>query len=166
MKNDNAELTFEAPAASPKLAELMHKFLTKAKVDEDLVKITDGGSHALMQRAACGVIASGTATLEAAWYGLPYCLVYKIALPTYLLGKMLVKIDYIGIVNILAGKKVVDEFIQGDADPVHIKESLERFLNDTDYTAKVKQELAETVATLGERGCHERAAKEVVKTLG
>lgn len=166
MKNDNEELVFEAPAASPKLAELMRKFLTKAKVDEDLVRITDGGSHALMQRATCGVIASGTATLEAAWYGLPYCLVYKIALPTYLLGKMLVKIDYIGIVNILAGKKVVDEFIQGDADPVHIKESLERFLNDSEYTAKVKQELAETVATLGDRGCHARAAKEVVKTLG
>lgn len=166
MQNDNEGLTFEAPAASPKLAALMEKLLKKGKVDEGFIKITDGGSHALMQRAECGVIASGTATLEAAWYGLPYCLVYKIALPTYLLGKMLVKIDCIGIVNILAGKKVVDEFIQGDADPVHIKESLERFLKDPEHTAKVKQELAETVATLGERGCHARAAKEVVNTLG
>ena len=118
-----------------------------------------------MQSAHCGVIASGTATLEAAWYGLPYCLVYKIALPTYLLGKMLIKVEHIGLVNILAGKKVVDEFIQGEADPVHIKEALEKFISDPEYTAVVKSEMATAVALLGEPGCHVRAAKEVVATL-
>jgi lipid-A-disaccharide synthase len=111
------------------------------------------------------VIASGTATLEAAWYGLPYCLVYKIAFPTYLLGKMLVKIEHIGLVNILAGKKVVDEFIQGEADPVQIKEALERFITDTEHTEKVKSEMAAAVSQLGDPGCHLRAAKEVISTL-
>lgn len=165
MHNDNSKLRFEAPAASPKLAALMEKIMQKAKMHGDYVEITDGGSHELMQRANCGVIASGTATLEAAWYGLPYCLVYKIALPTYMLGKLLVKIDYIGLVNILAGKKVVDEFIQGEADPIHIKEALDRFIKDPVHRKKVKAEMAESVSQLGERGCHIRAAKEVVSTL-
>jgi len=78
---------------------------------------------------------------------------------------MLVKIDYIGLVNILAGKKVVDEFIQGEADPVHIKEALERFVTDEQYTAKVKLEMSEAVSQLGDPGCHLRAAKEVISTL-
>jgi len=168
MHNENEMLRFEAPAASDKLAELMQKIIDKNKLGEDCIKITsraDGGSHKLMQKAHCAVIASGTATLEAAWYGLPYCLVYKIALPTYLLGKMLVKIEHIGLVNILAGKKVVDEFIQGEADPVHIKEALVKFITDPEYTAKVKGEMAEAVSQLGEPGCHLRAAREVISEL-
>jgi len=165
MHNDNDQLRFEAPAASPKLAELMEKLKTKTKLMGDFIDITQGGSHELMQRANCGVIASGTATIEAAWYGLPYCLVYKLALPTYILGKMVVKIEHIGLVNILAGKKVVDEFIQGDADPIHIKEALEKFISDPEHYEKVKLEMAEAVSQLGESGCHLRAAKEVVNTL-
>ncbi len=165
MHNDNDSLTFEAPAASPKLAELMHKLLEKTKMNGDYIKINDGGSLELMQRAGCGVIASGTATLEAAYYGLPYCLIYKIALPTYMLGKLLVKIEHIGLVNILAGKKVVDEFIQGEADPVHIKEALEKFIRNSEHREKVQGEMAEAVSQLGDRGCHLRAAKEVVETL-
>jgi lipid-A-disaccharide synthase len=168
MHNENSALRFEAPAATETLAKLMQNIIDKGKLSGEFIQVTsraDGGSHKLMQKAHCGVIASGTATLEAAWYGLPYCLVYKIALPTYLLGKMLVKIDHIGLVNILAGKKVVDEFIQSEADPVNIKEALHRFITDPEHTATVKAEMAEAVSQLGEPGCHIRAAKEVVSTL-
>lgn len=165
LNSEHPELTFKAPAASEKLAQQMNTILQRLKPPEGLIEVTKGDSHALMQTASCGVIASGTATLEAAWYGLPYCLVYRIAWPTYFLGKMLVKVDFIGLVNILAGKKVVEEFIQGDADPVHIQQSLERFLNDKEHTAKVKRNLAETASMLGERGCHLRAAKAIASTL-
>ena len=168
MYTANQDLKFQAPAATKQLAELMEKILDKYKLGGKYIQITsrsEGGSHRLMQQAHCGVIASGTATLEAAWYGLPYCLVYKIALPTYLLGKMLVKIEHIGLVNILAGKKVVDEFIQGEADPVNIKEALEKFIADPKHTANIKLEMAEAVSQLGDPGCHLRAAKEVISTL-
>lgn len=168
LHNENQDLRFQAPAASPKLAELMKKILKKAKHTGDYIEITsrsDGGSHKLMQQAHCAVIASGTATLEAAWYGLPYCLIYKIAFPTYMLGKLLVKIEHIGLVNILAGKKVVDEFIQGEADPVQIKEALEKFITDPVHTEKVRYEMAAAVSQLGEPGCHLRAAKEVITVL-
>jgi lipid-A-disaccharide synthase len=78
---------------------------------------------------------------------------------------MLVKVDYIGLVNILAGKQVVKEFIQGDADPCHIQHTLDKFLADSEFTKKVQTELAETAAKLGEPGCHKRAAESIVKVL-
>lgn len=162
---EHPSLRFQAPAASEKLAEQMRELLDKAKLPSDLVKITVGDSHALMQSASCGVIASGTATLEAAYYGLPYCLIYRIAWPTYFIGKMLVKVDYIGLVNILAGKQVVEEFIQGDADPCRIQHALDKLLADTEFTKKVQTELAETAAKLGEPGCHQRAAESIAKVL-
>lgn len=165
MHTEQPSLHFQAPAASEKLAAKMHLLLEKAKLPANLITISQGDSQALMQRAACGVIASGTATLEAAYYRLPYCLVYSIAWPTYFIGKMLVKIDYIGLVNILAGKQVIEEFIQGDADPCHIQQSLERFLSNPAHTHKVQSELAETADKLGSPGCHARAAQCIAQVL-
>ena len=125
------EVQFEASAASAKLAGKMQEIITRAKLPESmLIQLETGNSHSLMQRATCGVVASGTATLEAAAFGLPYCLVYKVAWPTYVLGKMLVKVEHIGLVNILAGERVVEELIQADADPGHLEHSLTHFLND------------------------------------
>jgi lipid-A-disaccharide synthase len=129
--------------------------LTKA------VTVTDGGAHSLMQRATCGVVASGTATLEAAYYGLPYCLVYKVAWPTYLVARMVVKIEHIGLINILAGESVVEEFIQSDADPLHVEQSLYRFLSDPAHAEETRGRLLATAAKLGGPGAHERAAAAV-----
>lgn len=153
-------VTFEAAGASPKLAARMRAMVETAQLTDE-VKVTDGGAHRLMQRATCGVVASGTATLEAAYYGLPYCLVYKVAWPTYAIGRMVVKIDHIGLVNILAGKGVVEEFIQSDAEPFHVERSLSQFLADPAHAEEVRRELLATAAKLGGPGAHERAAAAV-----
>ncbi len=158
------EVRFEAPAASRKLAGSMRSLVAGGGLDAS-VRVTDGGAAALMQRASCGVVASGTATLEAAYYGLPYCLVYKVAWPTYLLGRMLVKIEHIGLVNILAGKGIVEEFIQSEADPCHVEASLSRFLGDPAHAEETRQRLLATTAKLGGPGAHERAASAVSKWL-
>jgi lipid-A-disaccharide synthase len=154
------ELRFEAPAASPKLAVMMRSMIAIAKLGK-LIQVTDGGSHFLMQRAACGVIASGTATLEAACYGLPYCLVYKVAWPTYIVGSLLVKLEYIGLVNILAGEEVVEEFIQAEAEPVSVGGAIERFLDEPHHRQRVREGLSQTAAKLGGPGAHLRAAQAV-----
>ena len=159
-----ADLRFEAPAASPKLATQMHNLLRPTQLGAHL-KITTGGSHDLMQRACCGVIASGTATLEAAYLGLPYCLTYKVAWPTYLAGRMLVRLKHIGLVNILAGDEVVEEFIQADAEAVPIGTALRRLLQDPEHRAAVQTRLAQTAAKLGGAGAHERAARAVAAWL-
>ncbi|MFT3991710.1 MAG: lipid-A-disaccharide synthase [Luteolibacter sp.] len=158
------ELKFEVPAASAKLGVQIRDILAAAGA-ENLVKVTDGGSHALMQRASSAVIASGTATLEAAYYGLPYCLVYRVAPLTYVLGRMLVKIKFIGIVNILAGEEVVKEFIQHAASPDAVAGEMERLLTSDVAREVLVAKQREAVATLGGEGAHEKAAAAVGRWL-
>ncbi len=155
-------IRFESCGASPKLAARMRAMVEHAKMGE-AVTVRDGGAHTLMQRATCGVVASGTATLEAAYFGLPYCLVYKVAWPTYLAAKAVVKLDFIGLVNILAGGKVVEEFIQSEADPLHVEQSMARFLDDEAYREETRQKLLATAAKLGEQGAHVRAASAIAR---
>jgi lipid-A-disaccharide synthase len=130
------------------------------------IEVTTGDSHALMQRAGTAVIASGTATLEAAYFGLPYCLVYRVAPLTYVLAKLLVKIRHIGIVNILAGEEVVKEFVQGRAEPVAVAEEVKSLIGSPEKAAALQGRLAETAAKLGGVGAHERAAAAVARWLG
>jgi lipid-A-disaccharide synthase len=157
-------LRFEAPAASAKLAAIMREMVQQAGV-EAIVTVTDGGAHVLMQEAGCGVIASGTATLEAAYYGLPYCLVYKVAGLTYVMAKLLVKIKFIGIVNILADEQVVEEFIQRAAEPEKVVPALKRFIENPANCERLQARLAETSAKLGGLGAHARAAEVVAEWL-
>ncbi|MEY4569750.1 MAG: lipid-A-disaccharide synthase [Verrucomicrobiota bacterium] len=164
LKSSDAALKFEVPAASAKLAAQIRSLLTEVDAG-DLITVTTGGSHSLMQRACCAVIASGTATLEAAYYGLPYCLVYRVAPLTYVLGKMLVKIEHIGLVNILAEAGVVEELIQARAEPVAVARSLRGFLESPAKRQALQARLAETSAKLGGKGAHERAARAVAGWL-
>ena len=159
------ETRFEACGASAKLTVRMREMAATAGM-EDLVRISEGGAHLLMQRAACGVVASGTATLEAAYFGLPYCLVYKVAWPTYLVARAVVKIEHIGLINILAGARVVEEFIQSDADPLHVEQSLSRFLGDDAFREETRKKLLSTASKLGGPGAHLRAASAISKWLG
>lgn len=155
-----SDLRFAVPAATPKLAETLRKMIAEAQA-EGWIELTNGGSHELMQRAACGVVASGTATLEAAFFGLPYCLVYKLAWTTYFIGKALVKIKYIGLVNILAGEKVVEEFIQAEADPGVVTEWVRSTLSNDEARRKLVERLEAVAGKLGEPGAAQRAAHRV-----
>ncbi len=158
------DLKFAVPAASAKLA-LQIEALLQAAGAMDLVKVTTGGSQALMQQACCAVIASGTATLEAAYYRLPYCLVYRTAPLTYFLAKILVKIRYIGLVNILAGEGVVEELIQDRAVAPAVVKSLKRFLENPEERRNLELRLADTADRLGGIGAHQRAATAVAGWL-
>ena len=164
LKEWRGDLRFEVPAASVKLADRIRGLLAEAGAG-GLIEVHAGSSHSLMQRACCAVIASGTATLEAAYFGLPYCLVYRVAPLTYVVAKLLVKIKYIGIVNILAGEEVVREFIQGAAEPSVVTAELRKFLESLEERAALQARLAETTAKLGGPGAHDRAAAVVAGWL-
>lgn len=165
LRGERGELRFEVPAASEKLAVQIRELVEQAGA-AGWVEVHVGRSHSLMQRACCGVLASGTATLEAAYYGLPYCLVYKVAPLTYLIAKLVVKIRTIGIVNILAGEHVVEEFIQGAANAANVASSLARFLEDPAARQALQARLAQTSAMLGKPGSHARVAEVVARWLG
>lgn len=157
-------LRFEVPGASAKLSARIREMIAAAGAG-DWVKVDTGTSHSLMQRAGSAVIASGTATLEAAYYGLPYCLVYRVAPLTYALAKILVKIKHIGIVNILAGREVVSELVQHRARPELVAGELKSLIGDPQKRSELVRMLAETTAMLGGAGAHDRAASAVAGWL-
>jgi lipid-A-disaccharide synthase len=164
LKSSHSDLRFEVPAASPKLAGQIRAIMAETGA-QDAITLSTGTSHSLMQRACCAVIASGTATLEAAYYGLPYCLVYRVAPLSYLLARMLVKIERVGLVNILAGAEVVEEWLQDKAEPVAVAGCLLGFLDSRARREALQVRLAETVTMLGGPGAHERAARAVAAWL-
>ena len=158
------DLNFEVPAATEKLAVEIRGQIEKAGA-AGWIKVRTGGSHELMRQAGCGVIASGTATLEAACLGIPYCLVYRVAPLTYLFAKLLVKIEFIGLVNIIAGEPVVEELVQSDASPNKVAAELMRLIESPDLASKMQGRLAGVAAMLGEPGVEKRAAGRVAEWL-
>jgi lipid-A-disaccharide synthase len=158
MQRNRQHFQFEAAAASEKAGRLMSAIAS----EENFIgcKISAGSAHDLMQRAAAGMIASGTATLEAAYFRLPYVLLYRTAWLTFALGRRLVKVKHLGIVNILAGREVVREFLQNDAVPEKIMEELFQLLDDKG--AKLSTELETVVALLGAPGASDRAAAAIL----
>ncbi len=110
------------------------------------------------------LITSGTATLEAGLIGTPYFLMYRASTTTYILGRWLVQVPFLGLVNLLAGKSVVPEFIQ-DLDPERIAKQAVKLLQDPKACAEMKKEFAEVRNKLGDAGASRRAAEAVLNSL-
>lgn len=117
--------------------------------------------------AACDVcmVASGTATLETALLGTPMVVVYKTAFLTWLLARLMIRIDWIGLVNVVAGKKIVPECIQFDATPEKIADTLKTIYENPSRLKEIKNDLAQVRSKLGEPGASRRAAGVVVREL-
>lgn len=164
LRSSKSTLRFQAPAATPKLAATMREMIQNSEA-APFLEVTDGRSHELMRTASCAVITSGTATLEAAMCGLPHCLVYKTAWSTYALARILVKIKFIGIVNILAGEKIVEEFIQADAAPREVGAWLTTAVGSPEFRSHLTSRLLEISSMLGTQGTHRRAAERVAEWL-
>jgi lipid-A-disaccharide synthase len=107
---------------------------------------------------------SGTATLEAAILGTPPVVMYRLSRATYLLGRMLVRVPYFGLVNIVAGKDVVPELIQADVNGERIATEV-RKLMAPERNAEVRAELARVRDRLGEPGTARRVAEEIHKMV-
>jgi lipid-A-disaccharide synthase len=161
----HSSVRFAVSAANQSLAQLMLGIAGATGMPEAREWIETGSVYDLMQRAGVGVVASGTATLEAACLGLPYLLVYKVNPITYAVGKAVVRIKHLGIVNILAGETVVREMLQGNLTPENLSRELLRLLRDTVARDALSANLAKVVATLGEGGAYGRAAAAVLNQL-
>lgn len=159
------EWIFEASAASESAEQKMRAIIEARDAGRLPIEIVLRKSHELMQRAWCGVVASGTATLEATYYGLPYCLVYKVAWPTYLLGRVMVDIEHLGMANILARREIVHEFIQHEASVANVTSFVESVMTDEVRWKELERDLLETGAKLGEGGAAQKAAAAIVELL-
>jgi lipid-A-disaccharide synthase len=157
---------FAVSAANEPLAVLMRELAEQAGMPEAVEWIETGTVYDLMQRVEVGAVASGTATLEAACLGLPYALVYQVNWLTYVVGKSVVKIKHLGMVNILAGKEVVKELVQQELTAENLAVEMVRLASDGVAQGKLKEDLAAVVASLGEPGAYRHAAEWVLRELG
>jgi len=165
IRKSRPEIRLEAAAATPAHAEIIRAMAREAGVE---ITVTTGAARDLMRRAATGLVCSGTATLEAGCLGLPYALVYRVATLTYEVGLRLIRVKYLGMVNILGNRPVVREFIQHDATPAALADEGLRLLNSREARERLSSDLASVTSILGgESGnpASRRAARAVLECL-
>jgi lipid-A-disaccharide synthase len=155
---------FEVAAASDALSREIHDSLAGSSLQErGRVVTTD--SSGTMQRAFAGMVASGTATLEAAYFRLPFVLVYKVSWPTYFAARLLMRSPFLGMPNVLAGREIVPEFLQHEARPRAMAESVLRLMNDPAQREQMIAEFDGIIEKLGETGASAKAAEAVMAEL-
>lgn len=129
------------------------------------VTLVPGGAHALMGTADAGIVASGTATVEAALLDLPSVVVYRVSRLSYALGRPFVHVPHYAMVNLIAGRELLPERIQGGFEPRAVARDVRRFLEDDAHRESVRAGLAEVRAALGQPGASDRAASVVESFL-
>ena len=158
----NNRLQFVLMQASSVSKSLIEKFTSRCSLP---LKIIQDQTYDAINASNLCMVTSGTATLETAILQKPMIVVYKTSLLTWLLAKFLIKIPYIGLVNVVAGKKIVPECIQFEATPQKIAQEINLICTDERKMTEIKSELQKVKASLGNPGASRRAAEAVVKVL-
>ena len=170
-------LRFEVAAASEELAQEISMMLTPhlnclapvtsgAPRTRPIFEIMVGKTAEIMQRAWVGIVASGSATLEAAYFRMPFALVYKVAWPTYLAARLVVNVNYLGMPNLLAGREVVPEFIQHRAQPDAIANAVRPLIDDEKARNQMISQFDVVIPKLGGSGASEKAARAIIEEIG
>ena len=130
----------------------------------DIARVV-GHAHELMGAATAGIVASGTATVEAALLGLPMVVVYRVSALSYALGRPFVRVPHYAMVNLIAGREVVRELIQDDFRPEAVADEVLDLLSDGPKRRGVILGLSEVRERLGGPGASARAAAVVAQML-
>jgi lipid-A-disaccharide synthase len=133
---------------------------------KDKVLLHRGSNYDLMAHAKVNLVCSGTATLECAMIGTPFVVVYKTSPITYMIARNLIRIPVIGMVNVVAGKKIVPELIQKECNAKNMAAHILNYLNDPNYYSEVRTNLAVIKPKLGESGASRRAAEAAAELIG
>jgi lipid-A-disaccharide synthase len=115
-----------------------------------------------LSRCALAMVASGTASLECALVGIPQIVVYRVHPLTYAVGKRVVKVKYLSIVNVMANEAVVPEFLQDNLEASAVAQEALELLGNPQRREAMKRRVAQIVSTLGEPGASKRAAEAIL----
>lgn len=162
LKKRFPDLQFVLPLASTLTEDDLAPYIEAAEIDVMVVKER---IHDLIRACDAVISVSGTVTLEIALVGTPLVIIYKLSPLTYQLALRLVKVDYIGLCNIVAGEMVAEELIQNDASPEKISEKIGHILSDAKYSACISEKLDLVRERLGGGGADQRMAALVRKML-
>lgn len=163
LKERFPDIQFILPLASTLHSDDIAPLLTAANLD---VTITRARIHDMIRACDAVISVSGTVTLEIALVGTPMVIIYKLSPLTYQLAKRLVKVDNIGLCNIVAGETVVQELIQDQANPEAIAVEVGKLLTDDAYRAAIVGKLGEVRSKLGSGGASVLVARLALTLCG
>ena len=129
------------------------------------IRVADGGLHPLLSSSDLAFVASGTATLEAALCGTPMVVLYRTSAASAAIGRLLIRVPWISLVNILAGEAVVPELIQKEASAARLEEEGAAILESPERARRMRAALATVAESLGAPGATERAADAVLEAI-
>jgi len=160
------KLHFLIPVATPRLREPLERLLIKTKsVNPDInIHLLDGMADEVLEASDVVLIASGTATLQAALWKKPMVISYKVPWLTAQIMKRQGYLPYVGLPNILCGEFVVPELLQNDATPEKLADALQEWLEQPNKVAKLKERFAQMHETL-RRPTGLLVAQAVVQTI-
>jgi lipid-A-disaccharide synthase len=129
-------------------------------------EIISEGVETVFARSDMLVAASGTVTLQAAIHGIPMVIIYKVSPVSFLLGRALVRVPHIGLVNLVAGRELVPELVQDAASARNIAAAVENMLADPGHLNQLKQQLFDLRDVLGGGGASRKVAGLALEMLG
>ena len=143
---------------------LVSSLVSAAALPGPGAEVVEGRTHEVMAAADAILIASGTATLEAALLGTPMVVCYRVSPMTELTARLLIRIPWISLPNIVSGRTIVPEILQGDLSSERLAVEADRLLGNSEAATAQRRAFAELRARLGEPGVGRRAALAVLRT--
>jgi lipid-A-disaccharide synthase len=130
------------------------------------LKVMDGQSYAALAAAHLAVVASGTATVEAALAATPTIIIYRVSPLTFAVGRLLVQVEHVGMANLLAGERIFPELLQHLLSPESLAREVLSLVRDRGRLEGLRRGLARIIKRLGGPGASRRAARVALKIMG
>jgi lipid-A-disaccharide synthase len=162
LQKEIPDLQFAIPLAPGLSKTILSSWMENISVP---VNVVEGYTYDVMNLSELLITASGTATLEGAILGKPMVIIYRVSLPSYWIGRAMVRVDHIGLVNLVAEREIAPELIQKDVNPQRIADEAFRILKDPILSRKMTECMDEVRQKLGEPGATQRAARIVTSLL-
>jgi lipid-A-disaccharide synthase len=164
IRDAHPDAQFVVPVAPTLRRETLAPYLARHRTLE--VSLVDGRAEEVVGASDAALVKSGTSTLETALMLRPMVVVYKLSWLSYLVGRMLVRVAHFALVNILAGRGLVPELLQGEASAARMSAEVNRLLDDPAAREAQLDGLRAVRASLGEPGAPIRVAEEVARAMG
>jgi len=161
----NPGASFAVAAADEAGANFIDSMLKKMPNGPSRFRVATGMTRQALRLARAALVCSGTATVEAALLGCPMAVVYRMGAVSYLLARRLVRVNHIGMVNIIAGERLCPEFVQNAAEPDALAAAVQPWLRDGPEREAMLRGLQRVADALGPPGASERAAAIILRNL-
>jgi lipid-A-disaccharide synthase len=149
-------------AAAPSVDMQLYRSLIPT---DSSIRIVSDDTYGVLSHSEAAIISSGTASLEAALIGTPQVVCYGFNRITYLIARLLVRVKYISLANLILDKFIFKEFVQDEASPKMIFDEVSRLLTDKEYRSTMKSDYTALREVLGGSGASCKIARKMIGLL-